>query len=1072
MKKILIFLSLIVFSFNYSQNIVSGTVTDETGVPLPGATVLAIESGANTITDFDGNYSISAEMGTTLEFRFIGYAVTTISVSGTSLDLSLSPDNALDEVIVTALGVSRDKKSLGYSVQGVDGDDVSDVKSMNALESLSGEVSGLDISSYNTMGGSANVIIRGYSSLTGSNQALFIVDGTPINNDIVNSNTTGRGGFDYGNAAMDINPDDIETVSVLKGSAATALYGSRASNGVILITTKKGKSQEGLGISINSSVMVGSIDNETMPVYQTEYGAGYGPFYYGPGGRYDLWGDNLSVLTGEDASYGPLMEGQMVHHWFNMIPEWGDYKGMAPYQDPGTTAHDFFKNSLTTTNSVSFSGGDDDSSFRLSYTNASMEGIMENATIERNTFNLSGSKNFGDLDVSAGITYTKTEGVGRYGTGYDNRNVFQGFRQWWITATDILQQKQVYEETGKNYSWNMYGPGARSFDEVPNTKPHYFDNPYWMRHNTYNTDVRNRYFGNLNLDYELTDEISILGRVGFDQYDEIREERINVGSVDVSSYSFTNRIISEFNYDLILSFNTDITEDLNLDAIVGWNLRVNQWDIVGASTNGGLNFPNIYSLDNSVNPLTSDNTSNYDATKKVDGIYARASFGYQNTYYLEGTFRRDRSSTLPIANNTYTYPSVSGSVILSNLIDASWLSFAKLRANFAQVGNDVGPYRTLTSYIINAGFGGQASSTNPSTFNNSNLVAEKTDETEFGIEVDLFNSRVGLDISVYDKTTEDLITPVNISGASGATANFINGGSIENKGVELILRLVPVKTDDFSWNLNFNYAKNKSKVLSLASGLEFLQLASVQGGVSIGGKPGEPYGVIRGKDHIYVDGQPMVYTTADAPSGSYVGVYARTSSTDNILGDINPDWTGGIKNTLRYKNLKASFLIDIQQGGDFFSLDTYYGFATGIYDRSVGLNELGNPIRNSIADGGGVILPGVNADGSPNQTRGRTDWYANPYGYSRGNNKMHVYDASFVKLREVSIGYDFSGDIVSSTPFTSASVSIIGRNLWIISKNSPYTDPEAGLSAGNVQGNQSGAYPSIKEVGVNVKLEF
>lgn len=1072
MKKTCIFLFLIVFGFGYSQNVVSGTVTDDTGVPLPGATVLAIETGANTITDFDGNYSISAEVGTTLEFRFIGYSVASISVTGSTLDVSLMPDNALDEVIVTALGVSRDKKSLGYSVQGVDGDDISDVKSMNALESLSGEVSGLDISSYNTMGGSANVIIRGYSSLTGSNQALFIVDGTPINNDIVNSNTTGRGGFDYGNAAMDINPDDIEAVSVLKGSAATALYGSRASNGVILITTKKGKKSEGLGVTINSSLMIGSIDNETMPVYQNEYGAGYGPFYYGPGGRYDLWGDNLAVLVGEDASYGPLMEGQMVHHWFNMIPEWGDYKGMAPYSAPSTTAHDFFRNSMTTTNSISFSGGDDDSSFRLSYTNAAMEGIMENSNIERNTFNLSGSKNFGDLDVSAGITYTKTEGIGRYGTGYDNRNVFQAFRQWWIVSTDILQQKQVYEETGKNYSWNMYGAGARSFDEVPNTKPHYFDNPYWMRHNTYNTDVRNRYFGNLNLNYKLTDKISILGRVGFDQYDEIREERINVGSVDVSEYSFSNRIISEFNYDLIASYNTDITDDLNLDAIVGWNLRVNQWDIVGASTNGGLNFPNIYSLDNSVNPLTSDNTSNYDATKKVDGIYARASFGYKNTYYLEGTFRRDRSSALPIANNTYTYPSVSGSVIFSNLIDASWLSFAKFRANFAQVGNDVGPYRTLTSYIINAGFGGQASSTNPSTFNNANLKAEKTDETEFGLEVDLFNSRIGFDISVYNKTTDDLITPVNISGSSGATANFINGGSIENKGLELILRLNPIKTDDFNWNLNFNYAKNESKVLSLASGLEFLQLASVQGGVSIGGKPGEPYGVIRGKDHIYVNGQPMVYTTADAPSSSYVGVYARTSSTDNILGDINPDWTGGIKNSFRYKNLNASFLIDIQQGGDFFSLDTYYGYATGIYDRSVGLNELGNPIRNSIANGGGVILPGVNADGSPNQTRGRTDWYANPYGYSRGNNKMHVYDASFVKLREASIGYDFKNDFIANTPFTSASISLIGRNLWIISKNAPYTDPEAGLSAGNVQGNQSGAYPSMKEVGINVKLQF
>lgn len=1072
MKNYVIFLFLIVFGFTYSQNTVKGVVTDGEGVPLPGATVLVIESGANAITDFDGNYSVSAENGQTLEFRFIGYAVQTIVVDGSVADVILVPDNTLDEVIVTALGVSRDKKSLGYSVQGVDGDDVSDVKSMNAIESLSGEVSGLDIQSYNMMGGSANVIIRGYSSLTGSNQALFIVDGAPINNDTANTNTTGRGGFDYGNAAMDINPDDIESVSVLKGSAATALYGSRASNGVILITTKKGKNQEGLGITVNSSTMVGSIDEDTMPTYQNEYSAGYGPFYGGPGGRYDSWGGNLAVLVGEDASYGPKMEGQMVHDWYHMVPGWGDYQGMAPLLPSTSGPMDFFKNSITTSNSVSFSNASDDSAFRFSYTNAKMEGILPNSEIERNTFALSGSKEFGKLDVSAGITYTKNEGLGRYGTGYDNRNVFQAFRQWWIVSTNVLQQKQVYDETGGNYSWNMYGAQGVGYDTVPNTKPHYFDNPYWMRHNTYNTDARNRYFGNINLNYEVMDNLSVLGRVAFDQYDEIREERINVGSVDVSEYSFVNRNISEVNYDLIVSYNTDLTDDLNLDALVGWNLRINNWDIVSASTNGGLNFPDIYSLDNSVNPLTSNETGNYDATKKVDGIYARASLGFQNTYYLEGTVRRDRSSALPVANNSYIYPSVSGSVILSNLTDANWLSFAKLRANYAQVGNDVGPYRTLTSYIINAGFGGNASSTNPSTFNNANLKAENTTETEVGVEVDLFNSRVGFDVSLYNKTTDDLITPVNITGASGATANFINGGSIENKGVELILRLKPVVTDDFSWHLNVNYAKNKSKVLSLASGLEFLQLASVQGGVSIGGKPGEPYGVIRGKDFVYVNGQPKVYTTADAPSGSYVGVYARTSNSDNVLGDINPDWTGGIKNSFKYKDFNASFLIDIQEGGNFFSLDTYYGYGTGIYDMSVGNNELGNPVRNSLANGGGIILPGVNADGSPNTTRARMDWYANPYGWARGMNAQHVYDASFVKLREVSLGYDFPESLIGNSPLTAASISLVGRNLWIISKNSPHTDPEAGLSAGNIQGNQSGAYPSVREIGVNVKLSF
>jgi len=1053
---------------------ISGTVTDENNQPLPGATVLVQGTNRGTTSDFDGKYQINAAQGETLVVSYVGYATQNVTVSGATHNVSLQPSGQLGEVVVTALGITRDKKSLGYAVQGIQGDDVADVKSVNVIESLNGEISGLDIQAYNTMGGSANIVLRGFSSLTGNNQVLFVVDGAPIGNDTFNTNdmSTGRGGFDYGNAAMDINPDNIASVSVLKGIAASALYGSRAANGVILITTKKGSSynQEGLGITINSSVMVGSIDNSTMPEYQKKYTQGYGPFYKGPGSRWQEWDSNLAVLTGEDASYGAAHDSsQNVHHWFNMIPEWGDYGGTAPNVAPNTTAHDFFKNSVTTNNTVAFSS----KRFRLGYTNTSVTGILPNSEIIRNSFSFNGSKEFGKFNVSSNITYTKTEGLGRYGTGYDNRNPLQSFRQWWGTNVDILQQKKVFDETGKNYSWNMYGMSNPNKDGTPSTKPHYFDNPYWMRYNAYNTDERNRYFGNISINYALTDDINVLGRVTFDSYDDLREERINVGSVDVSEYSFNDRNVSEVNYDIMASYNKDINDNLNLDAVVGWNLRINKWDRIYAETNGGLNFPGIYSLDNSKSPITPDNTVQYDATKKVDGLFGRLSLGIKDTYYIETAFRTDRSSALPTKNNRYFYPSISGSFILSEVLDADWLSFAKLRANYAEVWSDIDPYRIEDSYTINAGFNGKPSATYPSTLNNPDLKPEHTNELEFGVETQFLNNRLGLDLSIYNKTTDELITPVDISGASGATGVYINGGSVENKGFELSLTGKPIVNENFSWGVKVNYARNQNKVLELAKGLDFLTIASVQGGITIGAKVGEPYGVIRGKDFIYHDnGSKIVYTETDAPSSSWVGAYARTSTSNNVIGDINPDWTGSIKNTFRYKNFDASFLIDIQKGGDVFSLDTYYGYATGIYGFTTGNNDLGNPIRNSLANGGGVVVKGVNADGSPNTTRARTDWYANPWGYARTPNAAHIHDASFVKLREARIGYTLPDNFISKSPLTSLSVSLIGRNLWIIHKNLPFSDPEAGLSAGNNQGNQSGAYPAVREIGLNVKLQF
>ncbi len=397
-----LFMALIVQLTFAQQKTVSGTVSDENGLPLIGATVIVAGTSSGTTTDFDGNYKINANTGDVLNFSYVGYADQNITVGASNtVNTTLQPDNTLDEVVVTALGIKRDKKALGYAQQGVGGDDISDVKSTNIMDALSGEVSGLDIQSYNQMGGSANVVVRGYSSLTGNNQALIVVDGTPIVNESgsTSNQKSGRGGYSYGNGAIDINPDDVADVSVLKGAAATALYGSRASNGVILITTKKGKSSDkGIGISFNSSLMIGTADEKTLPKYQKKYGAGYGPFYSGPGSRWNTDhptynsanpNENLSVLTGEDASYGPAFDPSLnVYQWFNLIPEWGDYNQTSSYVAPNSTANDFLKNSYTYINSLSFGKSNDNSTFRMGYTNMKQEGILPNSEIKRNTFTL------------------------------------------------------------------------------------------------------------------------------------------------------------------------------------------------------------------------------------------------------------------------------------------------------------------------------------------------------------------------------------------------------------------------------------------------------------------------------------------------------------------------------------------------------------------------------------------------------------------------------------------------------------------------------------------------------------
>ena len=1054
------------------EKVVTGTVKDQSGFAVPDA-VVKTSSGKEVYTDENGQFQIEANKGESITIESFGVPTQTFVVgddNSYSISLKESQDIQLAETVVTALGISRDKKSLGYSTQQISGDVVSATPVSNFADALSGEISGLDIKSSSTMGGSTNMIIRGYSSLTGDNQALIVIDGTPINNKTYNEagQNSGGGGYDYGNAAADINPNDIESINVLKGAAASALYGSRGANGVIMITTKKGsKKNKGIGVEFNSSLTVGSVDKVTLPRYQNKYGGGYDgtSFVYD-----DINGDGIVdpiVYVYDDASFGAAFDPNlMVYNWNSFYPQLPTYLQATPWIAGKSTPNDIWKTSSTYVNSASFSGGNEEGGFRMSITNYLQEGALVNSELKRNTVDFSGEYKLSDrLTAGANMTYTNNKGKGRIGTGYEGRNPMQGFRQWWNTAVDMNDQKWAYDLTKQNITWNV-----KSWETLAIG---YSDNYYFNRYQNFQNDRRDRYFGNVHLNYKVTDWLNVLGRYTFDNYDELREERIAVGSAGgqgridtggLGEYYFMKQSVSENNYDLILNLNKDINENINLSGDIGWNLRVHKRFGNSAVTNGGLKVPGLYSITNTLNPLTEANISQFDINKKVDGIYARASLGLYDMLYLDGSIRRDRSSALPEKNREYWYPSGSVSFVFSELIDAKKvLTFGKIRANYAEVGNDTDAYNLNTTYVFNPSFNSALLATSPNTLNNPDLKAERMKEFEIGVELGFFRNRVGLDVSYYNRKTVDLITPVDISSASGASAAWLNSGDMENKGIEATLRLTPVKTQDFQWDIIANFARNRNKVTRIYGDNDYLPLGGAWN-VSIGAELGESYGVIRGTDYVYDDQGNRVVGDD--------GYYLIADDTQTVIGNMNPDWTGGLRNTVRYKNLSLSFLIDVQKGGDVFSFDTNYGYATGLYDFTGGNNDLGNPVRNPLSAGGGLILPGVKENGDRNDIRVDASDFYNPWGYTRAAERDHVYDASYVKLRNVTLSYDLPSKVIENTFIKRLTVSAIGRNLWIIHKNLPFSDPEYGLAAGNVQGIQNGAHPTYREIGASLKVQF
>ena len=1078
MKKLLpgLFICMFYATFAWAQDrTITGTVTSsEDKLPIPGVSVKISGAAGGTSTDANGKYAIKVSSDAkTLEFSSIGFATQPKSIgSADIINVILAPDaKALGEVVVTALGITRKRNEVAYAAQTLDGATVSENRSPNIGSSLSGKVSGLEIRQNNTMGGSTNIVVRGVKSITGNSQALFVIDGVPVAN--TNMNTAGQasgvGGYDYGNPASDINPDDVENITVLKGAAASALYGSRGSNGVILITTKKGKS--GLNITVNAGLNYSVIDKTTFPRYQKQYGGGYGP-YYGPNedsyfNSADINGDgipDLVVPLTEDASYGGKFDSNLlVYQWDAFDPSSPNYRKATPWQAAANDPTTFFERPVSNNQSIMLTNSYDKGSFKLGFNRDDQNGILPNSRIQKNVFNFGATYNITDkLTAGADVNYFNVEGKGRYGTGYNGNGVYNpatNFRQWWQTNVDVKELEQAYNRTGKNVTWN--------WSDLTGTKPIYWDNPYFSRYENFETDTRNRYLGNVNVNYKATNWLNLLGRYSIDTYSQIQEERQAIGSLDVPFYSKYLEDYKESNVDFLANFNKNISTDLSFKGLLGLNIRKQRTQSTYAITNGGLGIPGIYSLSNSSNPIEAP--VELDQNREVHGLFGGASLTYKNMLTIDGTIRRDVSSTLPKGNNVYYYPSVSLGYVFSEMLkDYKWLSYGKLRANYAEVGSDAPVYSLLDTYSLITPINGRAQTGVPTTKNNPNLKPEKTKSKEIGLEASFLNSRVGIDFTYYNTKTVNQIIPVSLSTSTGYNSQYLNSGSVVNQGIELSLNGTPFKTSDFEWKINVNWTKNSNKVTELfkdATGNEAqnLLIQSFQGGVSVNATLDQPYGTIRGKNFVYLNGEKVVLAN---------GRYAQSETSNEVIGNMNPKWIGGINNSFRYKDFNLSFLIDMRHGGSVFSLDQYYGLATGGYEETAGLNDLGNPSRNELSEGGGFINPGVKADGTPNTTR-VTNAEFGSYGYRRLPAAAFVYDASFIKLREVVLGYSLPKAFVSKWgPVKGVDLSLIGRNLWIIHKNLPNADPEDGLSFGNVQGYQVGSYPSVRSFAFNLKVRF
>lgn len=1094
-------LSIFLFVFFLSSSAliaqvkIKGKVIDEkTKSPLFGAVITLKGSLGGAQAAEDGSFELTSTqpLPRTIQVRLVGYKSRLIDVYDDNEPVIVSlaeNDHLLNEVVVTALGIQRKRSSLPYATQNLSSSELNRTHTTSLASSLSGKIAGLQITSANTLGGTNNVILRGFKSLTQSNQALFIVDGVPVDNSNQN-----RNGLDLGNTISDINPDDVESIDVLKGAAASALYGSRAVNGVIVITTKKGKAAGNkVNFVINQGIKTGMIDQSTLPTYQTQYGQGKGSygknstdswFYYQP-----AFNTNESpvriVITNQDLAWGPAYNASIsAYGWESFVPGGANYGKATPWVAADNNKPvDYFETPVSTNTSILIHGGTEKSSYKLGYAYDNNDGITPNSFIRKHTLNFGWTQEL-VKNLEAGLSFNYSRNSARNRSSYDyrsgNTNI-RDLRQWLPSNVDYKAQKEAYDR-GYNASWNMLA-GSYNVQSDNVVKAAYHNNVYWNDYENFNNDQRDRYFGNVYLTYHILEGLEATARISRDSYTQLFEDRIAEGSIKTSWYYRSDVKYYESNYDLLLKYNKKLSDSFTVRALAGGTIRRTNLESISAETSGGLAVPGLYAISNSKSQPAA--AKEYVANKQVNSLYGGATLEYNNLLTLDVTGRWDKASTLPEDNNSYFYPAISGGFIFSSLLPQyEWLNLAKLRLNYAEVGSDAPYYSVKNTYVAGTVFNGQNLFSVPSVNNNPTLKPERNRSYEVGLEGAFLDNRIHADVTYYHSRLRDQITPIAVSSGSGYTGFYVNGGTIQNQGIEVSLNINPVRTNDFNYDFTINWSKNNNKVISLYGGQPSYTIAQYHNSVQLVAEVGKPYGILRGTDYEYLNGQRLVDEN---------GYYVKKASNSNAdLGKVSPDWIGGITNRFRYKDFTFSFLVDVSKGGNIYSLDMDNGSRSGILAHTAGQNDLGNPLRSPISQGGGIILEGVKADGTPNDVRidvsdAQTLGTKLPFGSTNAlTTREYIYDASYVKLREVALAYSLPQRLLSGAGFIKGvTFTLSGRNLWIIHKNLPYADPEQGSPSTTLTstdamvynpnasiGYQNAVYPSLREIAFNVKFNF
>lgn len=1066
---------------------IRGKVTDATThAPLAGVSVKLLSKGSIVTTSGEGEFTLNAQKGDRLEISYVGYVTETVQVSNVAyLEIDLSANaSQLGEVVVTALGIRKEKKKLGYAIQDVKGEDLTVARESNVVNQLAGKVAGVTVvGSASGVGGSSRVTIRGERSVDlNKNQPLYVIDGVPVSNAITGASGRGNQEVDYGNGAGFINPDDIESMSVLKGPAASALYGSRAANGVILIKTKSGRKAKGIGVEINTNATFETALK--LPKYQKVYGQGNGN-----GGDFAFVnGGGAGLTDGTDESWGPAFRGQLYPQFnsprtLNGQPidfYGGDLNAPAGsvitptlWEADVDNLKNFLETGKTFTNNVALVGGNKNGDFRLSYTNLDQKGMVPNTDLKRNTVSFSGGYNFNDkLSAKAFVSYIKSESGNRPSISYGTESLMYLFNCWLPASVNVADMKRL---------WMKGAEGLRQFGWNYN----YHDNPYLTVYENTNGQYYDRIIGNASLKYEFTKWLNLQVRAATDWSNERREYRrgFSTQRFPFGQYREANIINEERNADFLLSFNKELGNDFVVTANAGGN-QMRQSSRFNETVAGQLNIPGIYNLTNSRIALE---TSQRNVSKRINSFYGSAGVAYKNKIFLDFTGRNDWSSalTLPDAlksfgneDNSYFYSSVALSAIISDMVKLpKAISFAKVRGSFAQVGNDTDPFTFTQSFNPSTPYGSSQVYGETDRLTNLNLKPEISSAWEMGADVRFLNNRIGVDVTYYTSMTKNQILNIPLSLTSGYNSRSINAGKIKNWGWEAMLNFQTIKNKNFTWTTDINFSANRSEVIELRDGLTNFVMASRS--VSVEARVGERMGDLYGIGFARVQNTDKNAPYYDA-TGQYVGqmvfdANGRPVRTTNRikLGNYNPDWLMGISNSFNYKGVRLSFLFDIRSGGEIYSHTQTVGREGGIIIESLEGRADGYDLSKP---GNGVVGQGVVfVNGVPSANTKKVsarEWHT---AWTGGRNIAEgvMYDASFVKLRELQIGYNIPDKVWGKLPFRGVAVSLVGRNLFVWD-NVPHVDPENMSYSGGtaLSGIEYMAIPSARSYGFNLSLKL